>query len=43
LKPKQRLWSWASSPKTDALRLGQILSDLALNAALPVVINIRTG
>ena len=26
----------------DALRLGQILTDLALNAALPVVIDIRT-
>lgn len=29
--------------ETDALRLGQILTDLALNAALPVVINIRTS
>lgn len=29
--------------ETDALRLGQILMDLALNAALPVVIDIRTS
>ena len=29
--------------ETDALRLGQILTDLALNAALPVVIDIRTS
>ncbi len=29
--------------ETDALRLGQILTDLALNAGLPVVIDIRTS